>query len=141
MAKRVTHFSHPDFVAFATRHSFGEAVAVAEAIARSGKRQIVNTSDDGTYNVDIEGRLDHVDGGLFLEGEELAKYQELRRKAWRKLRNQRKAERRAKEGKPYGQGAYTRVIPGDVREPVDRASKYVFEGRDKLKVKGFGPWG
>ena len=122
MAKGKHHFSRTDFVAFATRHTFGDAVAVAESIDRSGPRQ----GDEVTS---------YLDGGLFLEGEELALYRELKRIAYRKLRNARKAELRASQGKPYGQGAYTRIIPGDEREPIDRPSKY----RTVDKPKPHGP--
>lgn len=131
MAKRVTHFSHGDFVAFATRYTVGEATAIAESIRKSGRHQTVNTSREGEVTIELEGQSIYSDGGVFLEGEDLAKYLELKRKQYRKLKNKAKTERRLAAGLPRGQGAYTRVIPGDEREPVDRAPKYVTVGRPK----------
>ena len=119
MGKRVTHFSHENFVSFALRHTYAGAILAERDIMRSGPRQ-------------GEEHSLHADNGLFLEGGALEAYLSLKRKARRKERHEAKRVRREAAGLPYGQGAKSpaAVVVAEA-EPVDRAPKYVTVGRPK----------
>lgn len=120
MSAKTHHFTRSMFDDFATRMTFGEAVNQAEQIkrhdmlfGRAGECEPTKAED------------------LFLSPEQLAEAYRLRKIAARKAHQAAKAARRKAEGKPYGQGAYTRVILATEREPVETPSKWTTVGKPK----------
>jgi hypothetical protein len=90
-------------------------VAIARDVFRHGKQG--ETVAEG-YNV-------------FLTREQVEERKRLTLIAKRREKSRLKAIRRAAEGKPYGQGAYTRIVPDGEREPVEHPAKYVTVGKPK----------
>jgi hypothetical protein len=71
------------------------------------------------------------DLNVFLTKEQFEERKRLAAVARKREHTRLKAIRRAAEGKPYGQGAYTRVVPAGDKEPIEHAPKYRVVGKPK----------
>jgi hypothetical protein len=124
---------------FSYRHILdAECLTVGDAAAREVQiaRDIFRHGKQG----ETVGDRDHKGFNVFLTREQVEERKRLTLIAKRREKSRLKAIRRAAEGKPYGQGAYTRIIPDGEREPLEGTPKWQTVGKPKphgARPKGY----